>query len=167
MRYQQENEDEADCMVSSYTWGFISREFDIRRSGLVVDTRDLFLRDAKAPLAFFDESPRRGILNVTYYADREADTSNYYVLGTDYFQYAVGWACEDLDDNRSREFAWVLSRNPELPEEYEERVDAYIDEFFDREFIRDTAQDGITCFDDIGRRAEREQFAKQKMNKRN
>lgn len=70
----------------------------------------------------------------------EANEVNYYVLATDYFQYAIGWGCENLEDDQSREFAWILSRTPELPESYNERVDAYIDEHFDRTFLRDTEQ---------------------------
>lgn len=72
----------------------------------------------------------------------EADETNYYVMGTDYFQYAVGWGCENIEDgeNLSREFFWVLSRTPELPDSYRERVDAFIDEHFDRAHIRVTEQ---------------------------
>lgn len=69
-----------------------------------------------------------------------ADETNYYVLATDYFQYGLVWACEDLPDNRSREFATVISRTPELPESYNERVDEIIDRFMDRTFIRNTLQ---------------------------
>lgn len=50
------------------------------------------------------------------------------------------WACEDLEEERSREFGWVLSRTPELPETHVERVDNLIDEHFDRRFIRMTQQ---------------------------
>lgn len=71
----------------------------------------------------------------------EADETNYYVLGTDYFQYAVGFGCENLDGGQFREFFWVLSRTPDLPESYRARVDEYIDTFFDRRFIRTTEQD--------------------------
>ena len=76
----------------------------------------------------------------------EADETNYYVLATDYFQYAIGWGCEDLEDDRSREFAWVLSRTPELPEAYNERTSVYIDEYLDRSFIRNTTQADEDCF---------------------
>ena len=66
---------------------------------------------------------------------------NYYVLATDYFQYAVGWGCEDLEDNQSREFAWILSRTPQLPEAYLARIEDYKERFFDTEFFRSTVQD--------------------------
>jgi apolipoprotein D and lipocalin family protein len=67
---------------------------------------------------------------------------NYYVIATDYFQYAVGWACEDLPDNRSREYAWILSRTPELPDDpvVLARIETYVDRYLDRDFIRWTEQ---------------------------
>lgn len=62
------------------------------------------------------------------------------MLATDYFQYALGWGCEDISATQSREFAWVISRTPELPDTYRERVNNYIDQFLDTSFIRDTNQ---------------------------
>lgn len=69
-----------------------------------------------------------------------ADETNYYVLATDCFQYAIIWACENLEDDQSREFAWFMSRTPLLPEAYRERVETYKDRFFDRHFLRSTEQ---------------------------
>lgn len=141
MRYQQQDEPLVDCMSSQYSWGFISRSFRIDRTGRDFFEDELFERTATALLAFPDETSRRGLLNVTYYADREADETNYYVIATDYFQYAVGWACEDISENESREFAWVLSRTPDLPESHEARVTALIDLHFDTTLLRHTTQD--------------------------
>lgn len=146
-RYQQDNEAPADCMTSSYTWSFIRRAFDIRRTGIDLEARTLFTREAEALLAFPEDDVRRGILNVTYYADREADQANYYVIGTDYYQYVVGWGCEDIDEDQSREFAWVHSRTPELPKEYEERVNEYIEQFLDADLFRVTEQADEVCLD--------------------
>lgn len=148
-RYQQDNEAPADCMTSAYTWSFLRQAFDIRRTGIDLEARTLFTRQAEALLAFPEEerNDRRGILNVTYYADREADQANYYVLGTDYYQYVVGWGCEDIEEGQSREFAWVHSRTPELPEEYDERVNAYIEEFLDADLFRVTEQADEVCLD--------------------
>lgn len=156
-RYQQEHEPEVDCLASHYSWGFITRSFRITRDGIDFSTGILFNREATALLAFPDAPVRMGLLNVTYYDNQGTqpfvvilrcllkwfsvfDNTNYYVIATDYFQYAVGFGCEDLPDNQSREYAWVLSRTPDLPEEYNERVDAHIDRFFDRDFIRPTLQ---------------------------
>lgn len=152
-------------MSSSYTWSFLNSRFNIRRTGFVLETQSIFTREADAFLAFPDEQPRRGILNVTYYADRVADNSNYFVLGTDYYQYVVGWGCEDLEDGTSREFAWVHSRTPDLPEEYEERVNGYINEFLDPALFRVTEQSDEICFGDFATREMRAQYAQQKKMK--
>lgn len=69
-RYQQRDEPEADCLSSSYSWGFISRSFQINRNGFDFVTEEFFVRQATALLAFPDASPTLGLLNVTYYADR-------------------------------------------------------------------------------------------------
>lgn len=129
-------------MSSSYTWGFITRTFRIERAGKDFNSDEIFERSATALLAFPDESPLRGMLNVTYYQDREATGVNYYVIATDYFQYAVGWACEDIGTNESREFAWLLSRTPQLPANstYQARIDSLVDLHFDEELIRRTEQ---------------------------
>lgn len=71
-----------------------------------------------------------------------ANEVNYYIIATDYFQYAVGWACENLGLNQSREFAWVLSRTPEWPlnSTYEARVANLTSLHFDAELMRSTQQ---------------------------
>lgn len=76
----------------------------------------------------------------------EADETNYYILGTDYFNYAVGWGCEDLENNRSREYAWALTRLPQITEEVQAKVDVYIEEFLDPQFWRVTEQSDEICF---------------------
>lgn len=139
-RYQQQDEPEADCMSSQYSWGFISRSFNIARAGKDFNTDRIFERNASALIAFPNENPLRGMLNVTYYGNSVASEVNYYIIATDYFQYAVGWACENLGINRSREFAWLLSRTPELPETYRERVDNLTRLHFEEDLIRGTQQ---------------------------
>jgi lipocalin len=96
-RYQQQDEPETDCMVSRYSWGFISRSFQIDRNGRDFLREEPFTREANALIAFPDERPLRGMMNVTYYGNSRADEVNYYIIATDYFQYSVGWACENLE----------------------------------------------------------------------
>lgn len=91
--------------------------------------------------------------------------TNYYVLGTDYFQYAVIWACEDLEEGQSREFALINSRTPELPESYEEDVARYVERFFDPELFRETEQDFESCFGDSANLELRKSLAKNKVKK--
>lgn len=71
-----------------------------------------------------------------------ASDVNYYIIATDYFQYAVGWACETLGLNQSREFAWVLSRSPEWPvnSTFPDRVANLTRLHFDEELMRSTTQ---------------------------
>jgi hypothetical protein len=69
-RYQQQDESEADCMSSQYSWGFISRSFRIDRNGKDLTTSTPFRRNATGLLSFPDASPTLGLLNITYYADR-------------------------------------------------------------------------------------------------
>lgn len=69
-RYQQQDEPEADCLSSLYSWGFISRSFQINRNGHDFNDNQPFTRQANALLAFPDANPVLGLLNVTYYADR-------------------------------------------------------------------------------------------------
>jgi hypothetical protein len=148
-------------MVSRYSWGFISRSFQIDRNGRDFLREVPFTRNASALIAFPDERPLRGMMNVTYYGNSRADEVNYYIIATDYFQYSVGWACENLEGifsnrqlwsncivlyyfkgNRSREFAWVLSRTPEWPgnSTYAERVANLTALHFDEELMRKTTQ---------------------------
>lgn len=75
-RYQQRDEPETDCMTSAYSWGFITRTFQINRLGHVIGDQEPFSRTATALLAFPDESPTLGLLNVTYYHDRGLKLSN-------------------------------------------------------------------------------------------
>jgi len=168
-RYQQDDEPEVDCLTSSYSWGFVSSSFSIFRNGVDLNNEnEQFSRQATALLSFpeVERDNTLGLLNVTYYADREANEVNYYVLGTDYFQYAIGWGCENLENNQSKEFAWLLSRTTEMPENYRERVDGYIEQFFDNDLIRETDQDYDRCFGsetDPERRAMRQKFHEEKL----
>lgn len=71
-RYQQQNEPEADCMASHYSWNFRNNSFSIVRDGIDFNTTLLFNRVAHALLAFPEPAlaDRLGLMNVTYYADR-------------------------------------------------------------------------------------------------
>lgn len=79
-RYQQQNEPEADCLASHYSWGFITRSFRITREGIDFNTGIIFSREAAALLAFPDASVRMGLLNVTYYDDRGTQHSPFVII---------------------------------------------------------------------------------------
>jgi hypothetical protein len=141
-------------MSSRYTWNFRNRSFLISRTGIDFLNEDYpYEKSARGFLAFPDASPTLGLMNVTYTPNAEsASETNYYIIATDYFQYAIGWACEDLDDDeddegnsieQSREFAWIFSRTPDLPYDNPAllaRIEDYIDRFLDRKHLRWTQQ---------------------------
>lgn len=160
-RYQQREQPELDCLVSRYNWNFVQRSFAIIRDGHDFAANQTFNVNATASLAHPDANPILGLMNSTYdlTQGRSKDIScrlnstvkflfsgtpdtNYYVIATDYFQFSVGWACEDLPNNQSREFAWLFSRDTALPNNPEllARIEGYIDRFWDRRFLRWTDQ---------------------------
>uniref|UniRef100_A0A182J5D9 Lipocalin/cytosolic fatty-acid binding domain-containing protein n=1 Tax=Anopheles atroparvus TaxID=41427 RepID=A0A182J5D9_ANOAO len=59
-------------------------------------------------------------LNVSFYGAPN-DESNYWVLDTDYENYALVWSCEPIGEERSLEYYWLLSRTPTMPEDEELR----------------------------------------------
>jgi hypothetical protein len=171
-RYQQRDEPEADCLRSQYVWNFINNTFAITREGYDIANDEVFNRNASGVLAFPDvpRQQREGLLNITYYGDMQADEANYFILASDYYSFAVGWGCQDIDDNQSREFAWVLTRqaelNPEIPDDADTlaRIETYIDRHLDRNLFRWTLQSDEECFNREnaeGRRL-RKQFSKKK-----
>lgn len=91
------------------------------------------------------------MLNVTYDDRQEGDDVNYYILGTDYYSYAITWGCENLPNDQSREYVWILTRipelNPELPEDAQtlSRIESYIDTHLDRDFLEFTNQTEALC----------------------
>ena len=59
-------------------------------------------------------------------------TSNYWVYDTDYEKYSVVYNCVNLPLNMKKESLWVLSRLPLLSNDVTTKVEAIIDENFDR-----------------------------------
>lgn len=67
--------------------------------------------------------------------------SNYWVYDTDYTTYAVVYNCEDLPTEMKRESLWILSRGPVLSMLVSSKVDAIIDDNFQKASLRITEQD--------------------------
>lgn len=109
----------------------------------------LVYRSARGHLSYPDATPRVGMLNVTY-DDRDDGDVNYYILGTDYYNYAITWGCENLENDQSREYAWILTRMPSLdPEDPRDaevlaRIETYVEQYLDRNFFETTEQ-GELC----------------------
>ena len=72
--------------------------------------------------------------------------SIYWVISTDYANYAVVWSCASLPGSRSREQLWILSRTPTLGATQRARVNQIIEEnAFERDIIRTTGQNLAVC----------------------
>ena len=71
--------------------------------------------------------------------------SNYWILSTDYDNYAIVYYCKNIDDKKSSEFAWLLSREPQLNSAVLNTVDALIDTHFDRSQMYTPDQSAEHC----------------------
>lgn len=68
-------------------------------------------------------------------------SANYWVLGTDYENYAVVWGCFGVGTTLRAESAWILSRTPQLSAASLAQVQPFVDQFLDEENLRTTIQD--------------------------
>lgn len=96
-----------------------------------------------AVLAFPDEDPIRGLLNVTFAG--APSRINYRILDTDYSNYLVMFNCVQASPLLKVEYFWVMSRKPQFYPEVPVAVDDIIDKYFERERIHVTKQ-GEFCF---------------------
>lgn len=97
----------------------------------------------RAYVAFPDETPIEGKLNVTFApVPVPASKANYWILDTDYSNYAVIWGCEQFgNEGKSAEAAWVLARSTILSPVVQTKVNENIDKYFERSALRKTNQD--------------------------
>ncbi|XP_050088549.1 apolipoprotein D-like [Anopheles aquasalis] len=99
----------------------------------------------RAVIAFPDESPLEAKLNVTFDATAVDVTANYWVLGTDYENYAVVWGCFGVGTTLRAESAWILSRTPQLSAASLAQVQPFVNQFLEEESLRTTIQDPQFC----------------------
>lgn len=66
-------------------------------------------------------------------------------MDVDYDQYAVVYECKDKPEGKSIHSLWIASRTPKLSDEAKEKVDALIDEHFDRSGIKIVNQSPEIC----------------------
>ncbi|XP_062557077.1 uncharacterized protein LOC134221928 [Armigeres subalbatus] len=146
-RYEQEFETNLDCAQAYYELSDATT-VSVRNSAysLINETAIEILGTAK--LSFPDEEPLPAKLNVAFFGAPN-DRSNYWVLDTDYENYSVVWSCESVEENRSRESFWLLSRSRQLSqdEQVEEKVNDIIQKYIDPEQIRITDQSEDRCPD--------------------
>jgi apolipoprotein D and lipocalin family protein len=67
--------------------------------------------------------------------------SNYWILDTDYNHFSIVYACHTITRTKSAQAAWILSKDLELVDEVKQKVNDYIDEYFERSELRWSIQD--------------------------
>jgi apolipoprotein D and lipocalin family protein len=79
------------------------------------------------------------------------DRSNYWVLDTDYNNFAVVWQCEPKGENLSRENYWLLSRTKVLSTDTDvlARIAAVTDDLIIREEVRTTVHTIESCLGSV------------------
>lgn len=100
----------------------------------------------RAVVSFPDETPVRGLLNVTFPDTAPTPVSNYWILRTDYFDYAVVTACIPINGTHHRDLYWFLSRGYPASTNARNRADELVDAYFNRDYIWNTRQGIEDCF---------------------
>lgn len=73
------------------------------------------------------------------------NNSNYWIMDTDYDNYAIIYSCKNLSDNKSAEAAWVLSKQRTLKPEVHSKVDQLVEQYLVRADMRVTEQSQSKC----------------------
>lgn len=161
-RYEQFFQAGGDCVRAQYTLN-ADGSINVFNSAFVVENSTRIEATGIARISFPDEVPLRAQLNVTFDANREflftfsdsnifnflffyliePNLSNYWVLSTDYANYAFVVSCMNLQDNRSLESFWLLSRSFTLTPTIRARADELVDKHLERRRIRTTIQDNV------------------------
>ncbi|XP_058817412.1 uncharacterized protein LOC131680720 [Topomyia yanbarensis] len=92
----------------------------------------------KAFISFPDEVPLEGKLNVTFGGPPKS--SNYWIMDTDYDNYAVIYSCKNISHSKSAEAAWVLSKQRTVHPDVRPVVDGLVDKYLSRSDMRVTEQ---------------------------
>uniref|UniRef100_A0A182NRI3 Apolipoprotein D n=1 Tax=Anopheles dirus TaxID=7168 RepID=A0A182NRI3_9DIPT len=143
-RYEQVFQRDGECVTAEYS---LNADGSVRvfNSMLVPPSQVRSSDTGRAVIAFPDGSPLEAKLNVTFDAANVDVSANYWVLGTDYDNYAVVWGCFEVAATLRAESAWILSRTPQLSAQSATEVQRYIDEFLDESDLRTTNQDAQFC----------------------
>jgi apolipoprotein D and lipocalin family protein len=93
----------------------------------------------RAVVSFPNANPVEGKLNVTIGAAPKMG-SNYWILDTDYNHFSIVYHCTQIG-SKSSQVAWILSKDMSLDDSVKEKVDNYIDTYFERDQFRWSQQD--------------------------
>jgi phage/plasmid-associated DNA primase len=85
---------------------------------------------------------------ILYYHFAATNEANYLILSTDYSNYSIVYYCKNINDNKSSQLAWLLSRQPELNKLNPEALataNGLIDTHFDRSKMHQAVQSSEQC----------------------
>ncbi|XP_035781272.1 uncharacterized protein LOC118460775 [Anopheles albimanus] len=117
--YEASFEQNTDCVTAEYS-RYEDGSIRVFNSAVRLTDGLLYAVDGRAVLSYPEVEVLEAKLNVSFYGAPN-DESNYWVLDTDYENYAIVWSCEPIGEDRSLEYYWLLSRTPSLPEDEELR----------------------------------------------
>lgn len=86
------------------------------------------------------------MLNVTFPDTAPTPFSNYWILRTDYFDYAVVVACVPLNGTHHRDLYWFMSRSYPVSVNARNRANEIVQTHLNPEYIRPTRQGIDDCF---------------------
>ncbi|XP_058454141.1 apolipoprotein D-like [Malaya genurostris] len=142
LRYDQYFERDCDCGYATYTAetdGSIKVENCCER----LPNTSIHCSVGKALVSFPDEVPLEGKLNVTF--GGPPNSSNYWIMDTDYDNYAIIYSCKNISHSKSAEAAWVLSKQRTIQPDSRSIVDRLVDKYLSRSDMRVTEQSQSIC----------------------
>ncbi|XP_055639230.1 lazarillo protein-like isoform X1 [Toxorhynchites rutilus septentrionalis] len=111
-RYENINQPNAECVTAQYTLNMTSSEVTVENTMKQLPNRNPLVARGRAITS--PSANGRAMLNVRFdNTPPNIEDSDYWVLGTDYTNYALVWSCRG-NNSHSVESAWVLSRTPVL-----------------------------------------------------
>ncbi|XP_038121516.1 outer membrane lipoprotein Blc [Culex quinquefasciatus] len=146
-RYEQDYERNLECVTAEYTRKVQDGSIDVKNKGFLAK------KDAYASfsgIAYISDpllDPVVAKLNVSY-GILASGISNYWVVDTDYRNFAVVYSCTPIDDSESViEGYWLLSRTPKLTEELQitEKLRYLLETYFVPSHVRPTNHSEALC----------------------
>uniref|UniRef100_A0A4Y0BM78 Apolipoprotein D n=1 Tax=Anopheles funestus TaxID=62324 RepID=A0A4Y0BM78_ANOFN len=141
-RYDQHFEKDCDCGYATYT-PQADGSVKVQNCCERLPNTTLKCSIGKAVVSFPDEFPLEGKFNVTF--GGPPNNSNYWILDTDYDNYALIYYCRNLSASKSAEAAWVLSKQRTINVTVRDVVDQLVDKYFVRQDMRVTEQSQSKC----------------------
>uniref|UniRef100_A0A1Q3FS12 Apolipoprotein D n=1 Tax=Culex tarsalis TaxID=7177 RepID=A0A1Q3FS12_CULTA len=146
-RYEQVFQRNGECVTATYT---LNEDGSVRvENAMLVPPSGKFDVDiGRAVLSFPDEEPLQAKLNVSF-GGMPPIASNYWVLDTDYENFAFVFSCFSVGNFLKADNYWLLSRTQELLPDVQDRVDKLTDSYLNRRHIRKTRHNLYYCQENI------------------